>query len=227
MKKVLLAGCSIWALGVVITGLSGLPESSTEAEVQKNVTAMMKTVPDGPTPAASGLSEFCSFIEKNRLSYYALSQRKEIAKKQKNDLLAEQLDNQMTAVVHARNQEVFDTQKAKNFEINDWSMSIASIDTSFMTPEEVIVRMHPSCSPTTTISAYFDKTSDSTSFLLRKKAGDKVTINGRLVQYVKRNENTLESKAVVPFSPEEFETSFTASGSMEDAEYRTELTSIK
>jgi len=147
---------------------------STEAPAEK--------VPDG-------LAEFCSVIETNRTSYYNLKQDKRAAENQHNDLRAEQLGNQMTSTVQWRNQQVFRTQKAREFEIDHWPVVIKSVETSFILSDKVVLRMRPVCSPTTTITAYIKRSeSDVVSMLSRKSKGDRLTITGKLVQFVKKSE---------------------------------------
>jgi hypothetical protein len=171
-------------------------------------------------------SEFCSIVENANSAYRALAREQSVADKQQNGIRVQQIEQQMTSAYRKRNEDIFRLMKRKNFSEDNWLVTVVKInspmeDCHTNMPSCIFVDVHPLCSQITTVHAVTATTPIQIQFLAAKQQGDRLVMSGMFVE--RFGGATAAASPVMPTSPEEFEESFTESGSMREPEYSVDV----
>jgi hypothetical protein len=171
-------------------------------------------------------SGFCSIVENANAAYESLAREQSVAKKQQNGIRVQQIEQQKTSVYRKRNEDIFRLVKQKKFSVDSWLVSVVKIsspmdDCHTNMPSCIFVDVHPLCSQITTVHAVTAATQVQLQFLSEKQHGDQLVMNGMFV--ARFGGATAAASPVMPTSSEEFEGSFTESGSMREPEYSVDV----
>jgi hypothetical protein len=164
---------------------------------------------------------FCGTVEGAMADYRSLLRRYSAASDAKNGIVQEQLTQQMTTAYRNRNMEVFRLLKQADFSFENWTITIEKIRAP--SGNRIGLDFHPVCAPNTTIHASAAAEPNYLNFLAGLKQGDRITVSGRFVERWGGKAGATPSN---PVSSEEFEGSFTESGSMTGPEYTAVITAV-
>jgi hypothetical protein len=182
-----------------------------------------KTVPEQET-------EFCVTAENSNSAYGALARDRAEAEKRQNGIRVQQIEQQMTALYHQRNDDIFRLMKRKNFLVEDWVATVVKISSPIENchtnmPSCIHVDVQPACSSIVVIHATMASTPTQIQFLAAKQQGDRLVMSGVLV--AQWGGKASAAAPVMPTSSEEFEGSFRESGSMTKPEYSAHVTQLR
>lgn len=177
-------------------------------------------------PTTEGLPEsenqFCSIINTATSTYNSLSEQKDAAHSQRNGILEDRLTRQMTAVSQSRNADAFQAVQQANFRFDNWVVSVLRVSSpmehwSGYLAAAIPFDVRPVCSTILKIHAATAATQENTTLLSEKREGDQVVISGVFLQQFSGPASA--TSPPLPTSEEEFEGSFTESGSMSEPEF--------
>jgi hypothetical protein len=178
-----------------LLALSALVVGTTASEVRAQQAL--------PQPEA----QFCSIVEKAVSEYDRLLQPALAARESRNELRAEQLDNNRTAVFRSVRDDIFTFALRNNFQINRWLVTIARIRTPTTASHGNVgacipVEVHPVCSEKSVINLFVAIGDTTLKTLSDKESGDQLMVSGSFV--ANKGGPKVEDSPVLPRSPENF-----------------------
>ncbi len=176
--------------------------------------------PTVPLPASE--DQFCSIINVATSTYNSLSQQRDIAHSQQNGIVEDQFTRQMTEVYRKRNADAFNTAEQTNFHFDNWVVSIMRVSSpqqhwSGYLDAAIPFDIHPLCSTILKIRAAAAATNGNINLLSQKRQGDYLAMTGMFLRRFSGPANA--TSPPLPTSADEFEDSFTESGSMDEPEF--------
>jgi DNA-directed RNA polymerase subunit RPC12/RpoP len=183
--------------------------------------------PTVPLPASE--EQFCSIINAATSTYNSLSQQRDIARSQRNGIVEDQLTRQMTDVYRKRNTDAFHAAQQINFRFNNWIVSIMRVSSteehwSGYLDAAIPFDVHPLCSTISKIRAATAATQTNIGLLSQKRQGDHLVMSGMFLRRFSGPANA--ASPPLPISADEFEGSFTESGSMDEPEFSVLVTTV-
>jgi hypothetical protein len=159
--------------------------------------------------------QFCSILEEAKSKYEMLDKQERVAREQKSGIVQKRLTDEMTAVHRARNQAIFRALGSTDFKFEDWLLIVREIGVP--STSDIPLKLQPACAPSTTIHATTAASPANLDMLAKNKQGDRLLVSGAFV----RRETSRPTPA------EQFERSYTESGSIRAPEYTATMTRIK